>query len=101
VKAIHILGCLTSFTLREYDYEMREIICDIDLAIDALGGNRAVAALAGVGVSAVSNWRARGAFPPRLFLRLSAASGKSGVVISEKLFREISNGDAVPDDTIV
>ena len=71
-----------------------EVICDVGLAIDALGGNKAVADLLGIGSSAVSNWRARGAFPPRLFIRLSAAANKCGVSISEKLFREISSIEA-------
>lgn len=38
--------------------------------IDALGGNKAVAEMFGVGVSAVSNWRSWNKFPPRLHLRV-------------------------------
>jgi hypothetical protein len=92
------LGCLTPFTRREYhqgmDKAATQVICDIGLAIEALGGNKAVAELCSVGASAVSNWRARGAFPPRLFIRLSGGAAKSGVTLSQKLFREISSEEA-------
>lgn len=38
--------------------------------IAAMGGNKAVAELFGVGVTAVSNWRKWNRFPPRLHLRV-------------------------------
>jgi hypothetical protein len=44
-----------------------------DDVIDALGGTGAVARLAGVGSSAVSNWRTWSNFPPRTFLKLTEA----------------------------
>ena len=56
--------------------------------IDALGGNTAVAEMAGVGKSAVSNWRKFGRLPPRLYLRFAAAARKQGIEAPEHLFRE-------------
>jgi hypothetical protein len=59
-----------------------------DDLIDALGGNLAVAEIAGVGSSAVSNWRRAGRLPPRLYLRLAAAGRERGVEVPEGLFKE-------------
>lgn len=56
--------------------------------IDALGGNTAVAQMAGVGKSAVSNWRKFDRFPPRLYLRFAAAAQARGIEIPERLFEE-------------
>lgn len=44
-------------------------ICTPDELIAALGGNGVVAAMYGVGATAVSNWRARG-IPARLHYRI-------------------------------
>lgn len=57
--------------------------------IDALGGNAAVAQIADVGPSAVSNWRKFGAIPPRLYLRIAAAGRELGILVPEHLFREM------------
>jgi hypothetical protein len=56
--------------------------------IDALGGNAAVAQIAGVGRSAVSNWRKFGRLPPRLYLRFAAAARDRGIEAPERLFAE-------------
>lgn len=56
--------------------------------IDALGGNSAVAAIAGVGSSAVSNWRRFDRFPPRLYLRFAAAAHERGIEVPDGLFEE-------------
>lgn len=56
--------------------------------IDALGGNAAVAQIAGVGRSAVSNWRKFDRLPPRLYLRFAAAARKQGIEAPERLFEE-------------
>ena len=58
--------------------------------IDALGGNTEVARIAGVGSSAVSNWRKFGCFPPRLFLVLSDAGHEKGIDVPRDLFRAIT-----------
>ena len=57
--------------------------------IDALGGNEMVAKIAGVGKTAVSNWRRYGFLPPRLFLIIAAAGRERGVDVPERLFREV------------
>lgn len=51
-------------TNREYNGSMLDAIDDV---IEALGGVAKVAALCGVGPSAVSNWKARGRIPPEKF----------------------------------
>lgn len=56
--------------------------------IDALGGNGVVADIAGVGSSAVSNWRKFDRLPPRLYLRFAAAARERGVEAPERLFEE-------------
>lgn len=56
--------------------------------IDALGGNSEVARLAGVGSSAVSNWRKFDRLPPRLYLRFAAAARERGIEAPEQLFEE-------------
>lgn len=45
----------------------------VEELVDALGGTVATATLAGVGKTAVSNWKARGSIPAENFLRLSRA----------------------------
>lgn len=62
--------------------------------IDALGGNVAAAEIAGVGSSAVSNWRKCGRIPPRLYLRFAEAGRHRGVSVPENLFRETPREEA-------
>jgi hypothetical protein len=54
--------------------------------IDALGGASEVAAIAGVGKTAVSNWRKFDRLPPRLYLRFAAAARQRGIEAPEQLF---------------
>jgi ATP phosphoribosyltransferase regulatory subunit len=56
--------------------------------IDALGGTAAVADIADVGMSAVSNWRKFDRLPPRLYLRIAAAARERGIEAPEHLFEE-------------
>lgn len=49
------------------------MLTTVDAVIDALGGPTITAARAGVGLSAVSNWKARGRFPAELYLLFSTA----------------------------
>jgi transcriptional regulator with XRE-family HTH domain len=63
-------------------------IDDVNLAIKTLGGNKTVARLCSVSSSAVSNWRAHGVFPPRVWISISQAAKSGGVNLSETLFRE-------------
>lgn len=57
--------------------------------IESLGGNRAVAAICSVGVTAVSNWRSRGAIPPRLYLKIKAAADRLGIDAPSEVFFEL------------
>lgn len=51
----------------------------IDEWVEALGGNRVVAALFGVGQSAVSNWRSWNKLPPSRHLRALRISAERGI----------------------
>jgi hypothetical protein len=55
--------------------------------IDKLGGNAAVAAMCDVGASAISNWRALGAFPPRVHLIIFDECQKAGLDVPTSYFR--------------
>jgi hypothetical protein len=54
--------------------------------VDALGGTVAVATLAAVGPSTVSNWKARGGIPPENFMKLSAALERRRLQADPALF---------------
>lgn len=54
--------------------------------IDTLGGTTAVAGLAGVGLSAVSNWRSRGRIPSEKFMIFADALAKLGKTASPDIF---------------
>ncbi len=56
------------------------MLSTIDEVIEALGGAAKVAALCGVGLTAVSNWRSRGRIPPgksMIFAEALKALGKT------------------------
>lgn len=55
--------------------------------IEALGGNAEVAKLTGRGVTAVCNWHHWPHFPPTLFLLMSQALLRRGVVAPPSLWR--------------
>lgn len=57
-----------------------------DAIIDALGGTTAAAELAGVSVSAVSNWRERRAIPADNFLSFSHALDARGLKADPLVF---------------
>jgi hypothetical protein len=66
------------------------MIKTVDQLVDVLGGNAATAAIAGVGVSAVSNWRKLGRVPPSLFLLMqNAARERGGAELAEELFQKV------------
>lgn len=50
----------------------------VDEVVKALGGTAATASVAGVGPSAVSNWRVRGKIPQENFLLVRDALAKDG-----------------------
>lgn len=62
------------------------MLTTVDDVIEALGGTAAVAGLAGVGSSAVSNWRERGKIAPDNFLLISEALRAKGAEASPAIF---------------
>jgi len=67
------------------------MIKTVDAVIDALGGPTKTAAVAGVGASAVINWRTRGEITPEHFLLICdavQAAGKGPVDRSVFGFKE-------------
>lgn len=62
------------------------MLTSIDAVVDALGGTAAVASLAGVGVSAVSNWKTRGKIPADKFLIFDGALEKLNTRADRALF---------------
>ena len=65
---------------------------DIEAIIDALGGTAQVQALLGVGPSAVSNYRARGAFPERARTRIWQALKARGILVDPETLEETGRG---------
>lgn len=63
------------------------MITTVDELIEALGGTSAAAALLGVGMSVVSNWRSRGRIPAEKFMILAAAlDARGNKKVDPKLF---------------
>lgn len=62
------------------------MLTTVDEVIEALGGGSACAALAGVSLPAVSNWRTRGRFPAELWLLFGAALERKGTTVEPALF---------------
>ena len=58
----------------------------IDQLLDALGGAKIVARAAGVGVTAVLNWRARGKIPAHAAFALTDLANAHGVMLDRSLF---------------
>ena len=63
----------------------------VDDLVEAFGGNVALADIAGVGSTAVSNWRKAGRIPPRLYLRLAAAGRALEIEVPGALFEEVQD----------
>jgi len=61
------------------------VLTSVESVIEAMGVGTAQR-LAGVGASAVSNWRKRGRLPADLFLVFSDELGKSGTTVDPALF---------------
>lgn len=62
------------------------MIDTIDAVVETLGGPATTASIAGVGVSAVSNWKKRGAIPADKFLIIDGALGKLNTRADPALF---------------
>lgn len=73
------------------------MLTTIEAVIEALGGVTSTAALSGVGLSAVSNWKARGRFPSEKFLIFSDALGKNGNTVDPVLFGFSASADAAAE----
>ncbi len=60
----------------------------VDEAIEALNGNTRLAARYGLGVSSnsVSNWRSRGLFPARTYVRINGILRRADLVAPFELF---------------
>jgi DNA-binding transcriptional regulator YdaS (Cro superfamily) len=58
----------------------------VEEMVDVLGGNSAAAALGGVSVPAVSNWKSRGRVPPDKFMVFSMALAKIGKTADPAIF---------------
>jgi DNA-binding transcriptional regulator YdaS (Cro superfamily) len=54
------------------------MLTTVDSIIEALGGSTATAAIVGVGPSAISNWKTRGAIPPDKFMLLERVLAERG-----------------------
>src|SRR6266567_6611588 len=65
----------------------------VDGLISALGGAKQVAQIAGVGVTAVCNWRRSNRIPPHLYLSFKQACDDRDVQIPEKLFARAVGSD--------
>ena len=62
------------------------MIDSVDDVIEALGGPAKVAALCGVGASAVSNWRSRDRISQGSFMIVTAALADLGETVSPSVF---------------
>ena len=62
------------------------MLTSVDAVIDALGGPTKTAAMAGVGASAVVNWRTRREIPSDRFLLISEALRGIGEEVSPAVF---------------
>ena len=62
------------------------MLTSVEQVIDAIGGNAAAADLAGVGETAVSNWKERKRIPPRLFPAFSKVLARRCLHVSPSIF---------------
>lgn len=58
----------------------------VDAIVDAVGGPSKAAELAGVGVSAVSNWKADGGIPSRHFFAFAEVLAGRGLSLDRAVF---------------
>lgn len=64
---------------------MKKLTTTVDI-IEALGGNKAVAAILGADPKAVSNWRYFGIFPANTYVALKRALKKAGYSAPDELW---------------
>lgn len=63
----------------------------VDRMVAAFGGNTAFGKIAGVGPSAVSNWRRFGRIPPRLYLTYARAGEARAIRVDPSVFEQMSS----------
>lgn len=62
----------------------------LDDLVALFGGNAGTGDIAGVGVSAVSNWRKVGRIPPHLYVLFKRACEERGQTISDVIFEQMT-----------
>jgi len=62
------------------------MLTSVESVIEALGGPTKMAAVAGVGASAVVNWRVRGEIPPENFILITDALRAMGAEADPTVF---------------
>lgn len=65
------------------------MIDSVDDLINILDGNKGTAALLGVGVTAVCNWRKYGRLPPHTLPRFEELASKRGHQVNRSLFERV------------
>jgi DNA-binding transcriptional regulator YdaS (Cro superfamily) len=64
----------------------RRVVRTVDGIVDVLGGNKAAAALLGVGPPMMTYWRRAGRFPARAMDRIQAELARKGATAVRDLF---------------
>lgn len=72
------------------------MIESVDAVIDAVGGTSAASKLAGVGLSAVSNWKSRGRIPAEKFKIFERALAGIGKEADPRIFGFDATAEAIP-----
>lgn len=62
------------------------VLTTVDDVVAQLGGMKRVARMTKCGVTAVHNWRARGCFPARFYVRMQTKLIENGFVAPAKLW---------------
>ena len=62
------------------------VLTTVDDVVAQLGGTKRVARMTRCGVTAVCNWRARGCFPARFYVRMQTKLIEKGFVAPAKLW---------------
>ena len=90
---------LTAFNSSEIWFVMINWFQTVDDLVSALGGAKQVAQIAGVGVTAVCNWRRSNRIPPHLYLSFKQACDDRDVQVPDKLFARAAGPDRFPPTT--
>jgi hypothetical protein len=66
----------------------RQALSTVREVVETLGGTKAVAEMADVSMSAVSNWLSEGWIPPAWYVAMSAALRELGFDVDPQVFRQ-------------